>query len=343
VVYQAKVLADSISEYGHRLTTLEVTFPRCVLAEFNTHRMFSRNSASSRAIPVVKQLRLIMAAPFVPDQFGANQAGMQSSRNLQGRQHVEAEVIWLQGRNRAVVTALQLLLGQELFSKHFPQLTQGQEATSRILQTWLAENAAWLTQLAAGKLDGEVAAGALNVHKQLVNRVLEPYMWHTVIVTSTEWSNFFALRTDEAAQRQIRIAAVLMEQAIERNRPSLRLEHQWHLPLVAHDPDDPTSDYAEWLADPDPQFWAQVSAARCARVSYLTHDGKRDTAKDLELYQRLVSSGHMSPLEHVARPMTPPEMEGNPWSGNFHGWHQFRKDVPYENDFSRVHRALKPA
>lgn len=90
----------------------------------------------------------------------------------------------------------------------------------------------------------------------------------------------------------------------------------------------------------DPQFWAKVCAGRCARVSYLSHDGQRDTAKDIELYERLTSGGHMSPLEHIARPMNMSELAVDEWSGNFRGWHQFRKDIPNEDNFARVNKSV---
>src|SRR3954452_24195130 len=96
--FEAKVLADSVSPAGQRLTTLEATFPRFVLAEFNTHRVFSRNSASSRAIPVAKQLRRVLDDPYVPIEFGSNKPGMQAGPALAGANRDAAEREWVGGR-----------------------------------------------------------------------------------------------------------------------------------------------------------------------------------------------------------------------------------------------------
>lgn len=151
----------------------------------------------------------------------------------------------------------------------------------------------------------------LNVHKQVINRILEPFMWHTVIVTATEWENFFSLRLAENAQPEIQVAARLMFDAKAASGPSPVALDAWHLPLVQ---DDERTLPIEVLK--------RVSAARCARVSYLTHDGKRDIEKDIELCQRLLSDRHMSPFEHVA---TPAPDTG--FHANFRGWAQMRKEL----------------
>jgi hypothetical protein len=74
MTHSTKILADSISPDGVRLTTLEVVMPRIVLAEFNTHRMLSRNSASSRAIPIEKMIRMVIPneADILQQQDGEN-------------------------------------------------------------------------------------------------------------------------------------------------------------------------------------------------------------------------------------------------------------------------------
>lgn len=276
-MYNAKIIADSISLFGDdRLTTMEVTFPRMVLAEFNTHRMFSRNSASSRAIPVEKQLLRVMTDPFIPVHFGANQSGMQANAELQGLSRLAARDEWLSARDSAV--------------KHVKRL-----------------------------LD-------LGLHKQITNRILEPFMWHTVIVTATEWSNFFALRAHPDAQPEIRVIAEMMKDIYEKHSPEF-LEHwEWHLPFIQPEELDGKFELSEEAR--------KISAARCARVSYLTHDGTRDLDADLTLYERLVSGGHMSPLEHVAI-AEPVEPDGT-FYGNFKGWKQFRKFIPNEHDFGLV-------
>ena len=162
--FSAKILADSVSPAEVRLTTFEVTFPRFVLAEFNTHRVFSRNSASSRAIPVVKQLRRILDEPYVPIEFGSNQPGMQAGPPLEGEARIKAEKEWLEARDDAVRHVLGLIATPAI-------------AGSDDLDASLAE----VAEKVKAK---EIPEDWLNVHKQVANRLLEPFMWHTVIVTA---------------------------------------------------------------------------------------------------------------------------------------------------------------
>jgi thymidylate synthase ThyX len=298
MAFEANVLADSRSPAGHRLTTLEATFPRFVLAEFNTHRVFSRNSASSRAIPIAKQLRRVLDDPYVPIEFGSNQPGMQAGAPLEGTKREAAEAEWLRGRDDAVRRVLGLVAQPEevAASAELPQLLDRVEDATR---------------------RREVPAEWLNVHKQVANRLLEPFMWHTVIVTATEWENFFNLRCHPDAQPEIRLVAERMRDAMATSEPAELDQDEWHLPLIR--PEDREGTSLEDLI--------KVSVGRCARVSYLTHDGRRDLAADVELHDRLIESGHMSPLEHPARPSRDRE-----WSGNFKGWHPYRKDVPAEEN-----------
>lgn len=273
MTYSAKVIEDSISPLGKRLTTLEVCIPRPILSEFNTHRRFSRNSASSRAIPVAKQLARIRNNPFMPLHWGKNQPGMQAEVELTEEEQTIAKLIWLEARDAAVNQAERLM--------------------------------------------------DLGVHKQVTNRILEPYMWHTVIVTATEWSNFFALRRSPKAQPEIHHVADLMWDAMDESAPSFINWGEWHLPYIQEDERDlPLADLI------------RISSARCARVSYLTHDGVRDLDKDLQLYRDLEGPGHMSPMEHPATPTDPnDEHRSNP--GNFIGWTQFRELLPHQEDFSK--------
>lgn len=292
MAYAAKIVADSISEAGDRLTTMEVTFPRMVLAEFNTHRVFSRNSASSRAIPIGKQIERVENDPFVPVYWGKNQSGMQADEELYVEDQKLAAQEWLRARDDAVHQARRLV--------------------------------------------------SLDVHKQIVNRLLEPFMWHTVIVTATEWGNFFALRAHKDAQPEIRVIAEMMRGCYNESTPTLVKKDEWHLPLIQPEEYDGVFEFSEEAR--------KISSARCARVSYLTHDGKRDLEADLTLYERLVGGGHMSPLEHVAVPdfcvlgINDFEDQFSPISNgfrgsNFRGWKQFRKFVPNESDYSKVKKS----
>jgi thymidylate synthase ThyX len=300
--FEAKVLADSVSPAGHRLTTLEATFPRFVLAEFNTHRVFSRNSASSRAIPVAKQLRRVLDDPYVPIEFGSNKPGMQAGPQLTGKARDAAEAEWLTARDDAVRHVLGLITSPENVAG-FDDLHACLEAAQSLLKEPPAE---WL-----------------NVHKQVANRLLEPFMWHTVIVSSTTWENFWNLRCHADAQPEIRLIATKMRDAVERSVPTRLESGEWHLPLVGQ---------AEREEASSPEELAKISVGRCARVSYLTHAGTRDLSADVALYDRLLESGHMSPMEHVARPMTPAELEQGEWSGNFQGWIAHRKLISGESN-----------
>lgn len=262
---ESTVIADSINPYDIRLTTLQVTFPRFVLAEFNTHRKFSRNSASSRAIPVKKQIEAVLNNPVMPIEFGSNQPGMQAGPPLVGDELLEAQASWLEASRRAVESAESLL--------------------------------------------------SLNVHKQVVNRVLEPFLWHTVIVTASDWVGFFDQRISVLAQPEIRVAAEAMKASMDLSMP-IRCEfgRDWHLPYLRDD---------EHF---DLDTAKKVSTARCARVSYLTQEGVRDYLEDLKLFDRLVSAKpiHASPAEHIATPDCRATV-----LGNFDGWRQFRHDLFY--------------
>lgn len=240
---------------------MEVRFPRFVLSEFNTHRVLSRNSASSRAVPTQRMIEKVMQNPAMPVEWGVNKAGMSASEALTAEQAQEAKAEWLRARDSAV--------------EHV-----------RALQKF-------------------------NVHKQVINRILEPFMWHTVIVTATEWENFYSLRCAPNAQPEIRVAAELMRDAMNASQPRSVGPGEWHLPLVQDDERDLPIEQLK-----------KVSAARCARVSYLTHDGKRDIAKDIELCERLLSDRHLSPFEHVATPSDDAEFHAN-----FRGWIQMRASI----------------
>jgi thymidylate synthase ThyX len=264
LTYKARVLLDSINPAGVRLTTMEVTFPRFILAEFNTHRVFSRSSASSRAVPTRKMIERVIQSPVLPIEWGRNRAGMSASEAVSEQEEAIARQSWLSARDMAVKTA---------------------EA--------LAE---------------------LKVHKQVVNRVLEPFMWHTVIVSATEWDNFFELRCAPNAQPEMQRTALLMRDALNASEPSVVPMGAWHLPLIQDD---------ERRLEMETQ--KMISVARCARVSYLTHEGSRDIEKDLQLFTRLKQDRHLSPFEHVATPAEDAE-----FYANFRGWRQMRATIEAE-------------
>ena len=273
----ARVILDSINEYGDRLTTVEATMVRFVLAEINTHRSHSRNSASSRAIPIQKQLDRVSITPAYPLVWTSEQKGMQGGPPLEGRDLQDA---------------------MDLF-----EAVHG--CTTSLIEHYLAKH-----PLDKGP----------RLHKSLLNRLLEPFMWHTVILSATDegWNNFFQLRSSyytDLAQPELMAVADMIYDAMRDSSPKFMDHDEWHTPYIREDDEFPGFTDLR-------QVKRKVSIARCARVSYLTHDGRRDIEEDLAMYERLISAEppHSSPAEHVATPAWRAEET----KGNFRGWHQAR-------------------
>jgi len=200
-----------------------------------------------------------------------------------------------------------------------------------------ASRAAWYGAMSQAVSHAKELA-EIGVHKQITNRLLEPFMWHTAIISSTEWSNFFHLRCHKDAHPEIRRAAERMREAMDKSVQRVVNYGDWHTPLVEQG--------EAWnleIASAELDV-RKVSVGRCARVSHLTHEGVRDPQEDIKLCDRLLASGHMSPFEHVARPMALTDYRwlsrsdlgaallGASWCGNFKGWVQFRKEIPNEHD-----------
>ena len=292
--YFAKILKDSVSPDNVRLTTMEVTYPRVVHAEMMTHRVFSRNSASSRAVPIEKMLKRVEEDVFLPVWWGKTQKGMQAEEELKGYELQKAKQYWTEARDKIVSIVTDL--------------------------------------------------HRVGLHKQITNRLLEPFLWHTAIITATEWENFFALRCDKATQPELYEIANMMKVVYDASEPEEIKFGRWHLPLVS----DVTALTSEGHSIEDIK---RICVGRCARVSYLTHNGVRDPKADIELCNRLLFSGHMSPFEHCARPMSRDDVKqillqpgvtgvdkldldpSVTFGGNFRGWVQMRKELPNEAVF----------
>lgn len=267
---------------------MELNYPRFIHSEFMTHRMFSRNAASSRAIPIEKMLEQVQQSPAMPVHWGKNQPGMQAKEEVENSR--DAALEW----KRCAIDAV--------------------------------ESAEWLSQY--------------NLHKQIVNRVLEPFQYIKVIVTATEWDNFFKLRLHEDAQPEMYELAKCMKEAMENSIPkelgkSEWIVNNWHLPYVNVDKEE---------LGLEPDIAIKCSVARCARVSYLNHDNSTpNIEKDLLLADKLLEAGHFSPFEHQATPIsevykerwefdiewvdgiTHIDRDNNYWSGNFKSWLQYRQ------------------
>jgi hypothetical protein len=275
----ARVVCDSVPRWPdtkgkkHRITTMELTYPRFIHSELMTHRKFSRNAASSRAIPVKRMLKQVWSDPALPVWWGKNQPGMQAQEELTGWRLKAAQKLW-------VLSGCLMVVAAYLFEK-------------------------------------------IGLHKQVSNRILEPWMWMKTIVTSTEWGHFFKLRRSPEAQPEIKKLADAMYSALAGHNPRELWTGQWHLPYVTA---QEKIDSPKWVGpnESGEEYCRKLSAARCARVSYLNHDGtKPDLKKDLELHDKLITAPHASPFEHQATPFPGQH-------ANFDGWQQYRAYIPNE-------------
>ncbi len=280
---KAEIICDSLNEHGQRLTTFVLVFPRIVLAEFNTHRMLSRNSASSRAIPFEKMLKRVEEDPFIPIRWMKEHKGMQGTEYFDECDNDTITKEWLRARDAAITSA-------------------------QILSN-------------------------IGVTKQICNRLIEPFIWHTAIVTASDWENFFALRAEEAAEIHIQELAYKMLGAYNTSTPKQLKAGEWHIPfgdnmdtlrlarMTSLNTIDVQNPWSKRMQD----AMVKISTARCARVSYLNFEGKDDYEADIKLHDNLLKSGHFSPTEHSAM------AADDAWYGNFKGWKQYRKFLENEN------------
>lgn len=301
----AKIIADSVAPSGVRLATFEFRIPKCLLAEFNTHRMVSKNAASSRAIPVKRVFEQVLNDPYIP-HFGKNKSGMQSAVELTAAEKDAATREWLRQRDHAVKVVRRI-------------------ATD---EWWWTPNYGFILPLEKG---GNIPVGwPLNVHKQTANRLLEPFMYADVVATATDWQNVWHLRNHHMAHPDIQTPIRAGHELYKASKPRSLKAGEPHLPyLQERDSLDPV------------EAQVRYSVARCARVSMETQDGAVDIRKDLQLYDRLENPDpndpdspiHASPFEHVAFALgAEVYVAGHGlvpgWkvrSGNFSGWLQHRK------------------
>lgn len=288
--YSAKIIADS-SHAGKRLTTFQVCYWRAIHGEVMTHRVFSRNAMSSRAVPVTKMLEQVLRYPAEPIFWGTNKPGMQAGEEMSPLTKGEAIGEW----SRAAVSA----------AAHAKRLSD------------------------------------LGAHKQVANRLLEPFQWMHTIITATEWDNFWELRCHKDAMPEFQHLAELMRKEYLNNWAEGKVKElelgQWHLPYVLE---------AEYHLPVS--TLVKLSTARCARVSFNNHDGTSPIIdKDVKLHDDLVAGDpvHASPSEHQGTPYPIPvpkgwnlqdaldDMTANAYAhhvsrwGNFQGWGQYRKYI----------------
>lgn len=307
----ARVVADSISPQGQRITTFELEYPRIIHSELMTHRLFSRNAMSSRAIPIKKMIEQVQQNPAMPVKFGKNQPGMQDAGD------------------------------------HNELIDAGYEPA-----TWWG-----LAGLSAARFaEGFADAG---YHKQIANRLLEPFQRMKTVLTATDFENFWWLRVDKDADPTIFALAEAMKKAFDESAPELLYPGMWHTPYVDHvygfgdgeGEDEYLFEGYCVLDENDKPVMLTVeeakaiSASCCAQVSYRVLNNTKDKA--LDIYGKLLSGNkvHASPFEHQATPMleneaalwwdgqasdgvTHMDRHGDLWSGNFCGWIQHRQLVP---------------
>ena len=293
----ARVVADSVSNEGIRLTTLEARYPRIFChADVLTHREFSRNGRSGRAVPARKIIDEVIHDPVIPLYWSAAQKGMVADNETDeyvdlrtglGTRTVGREAAWLYGRDCAVSVA-----------------------------------------------ESYLRAG---YGKQIVNRIVEVYSHIDVVITSTNWNNFDILRDHRDAEPHMQLLAQAMKKARSESEPKLLNKNEWHLPYISKEEKHEWSMrtlLASKTSDGQPPYidiLRKMSVARCARVSIRPFDGVPNVDKDMDLAERLLKDKHYSPFEHVAQPDTyisdkalVKEWRRPQMSRNFIGWNQYR-------------------
>jgi thymidylate synthase ThyX len=305
-----QIIADSKHyDKDTRITTFELTFPRWILAEFNTHRQLSRNSASSRAIPIQANIDNIINNTAMPVHWGINQAGMVANNEADEHTVRLAIAAWIRARDNAIKSALEL--------------------------------------------------NELGIHKQITNRLIENFTYQKVIVTATEWDNFFWLRYHKDAQPEIKDLADLMLDAYNKSTPQVLNVGEWHVPYVSTYRDG--NNHQLYYYDSNDNEISldearKISASCCAQVSYRKSDDSLEKA--LRVFDMLNlddDSGdtrkHSSPIEHQATPVdynadtmfawynmhgvTAVDENADLWSGNFKNWVQYRH--LFDNDSCTNH------
>ncbi len=273
----AEIIAGSVNPDGQKIISWILKYPRFIHSELMTHRVFSRNAASSRAIPIEKMISAIEGEPATFEYWGSAKKGMQAGAELSFEDRQEAVATWLDARDNAIRSA-------ETLCK-------------------------------------------IGMHKQNANRLLEPFAHITVLLTGTEWANFFSLRAHPDAQPEFQVLAYRMLAKFVAYEPRQLDWDRWHIP------------FGDRCTDLSLSQQLKVATARAARISYLTFDGEFSTEKDIELHDRLLKSGHLSPFEHCAK-AEGPLSNGPIDQGNFRGWTPYRKTFPEENITDLDYRAV---
>lgn len=304
-MYEAKILRHSISEAGIELVTFEVNYPHAVHKDVMTHR-WARNFQSFRALPPEVLLKKLKdGGYFTPEVFGHRVKGMgQRNEPIEGQDEIDQA------------------LAQSIWLAHV-------DATIRRAERFLE----------------------LGIAKQQVNFLLQDLCFIRGIITTTmpKLDNFFGLRLaldDEGhplARPEVFKIAQMMEDVFKASEPAPVPADDWHLPLVDDDDYHEFADIAEMEGRQAAfDILKKISVGRCARVSYLTHDGKRSLEADIRLHDSLLLNGHMSPFEHQGQAILEPWFDAR-YVGSFEsGWRQYRKFIPYEHNYKALAGGHRP-
>ncbi len=310
---KAEIIADSLNPKGCRLTTFILEYPRFVHAELMTHRMFSKNAASSRAIPIEKMIQQIIDNPAMPVWWGKNQSGMQAKEELD---NITPEIPSILDENGNSYAKFGRMV--------HPAIVPAREAARR---QWLHARNLAVEQVRHFNVIG--------LHKQIANRILEPWFNIRIILSGTDFENFFALRVHEDAQPEIRELATKMLELYNTSNPKKLMFNGLHIPFGDQIDELKLNEiYKKYnWANFDPPLLidhlkVKIAIARCARVSYFNHEGKDDYEADIKLCDRLFGSipRHLSPTEHVAY-----AMKDENYIANFKGFKQYRYTFSDQN------------
>ena len=330
---KAEIIADSKNEHGQKITTFVLTYPRIIHAELLTHRLFSRNAASSRAIPASKMIKDIEEDPFIPVAWQKAHKGMQGTEYFEDSLNVEAkEGEWLIARNHALNQAKQL-----------SSMGITKQIVNRILEPYQ-----WYTCIVtATELDNffelrcpqyEWDGQSFKSRKDCLDFVNANSPVNSSMNT---WDDLSWLKINKGSgEIHISLLAEAMWDAMNESEPKQLKAGEWHIPFGDKFEDlrvHRACMVSDYKFDID-EAKIKIATARCARVSYLNFKGKDDYEADLKLFQRLYDMKHMSPFEHCARAMSEEEFWNDDrgigmsdknagWSGNFRGFVQLRKEI----------------
>lgn len=329
-MYKCEIIADSINLQEDRLTTFMVTYPRIIHAEMCRHRMFSRNTASSRAIPFKKMVEDVRENPFIPIAWQKDHKGMQGIEYITDKVDLELnKSAWLRAKDNAITEAKYLNHG----------IQEGRDnGVTKQLCNRLLEPFVWTTELITTGEDGLMNFFELRCPKYIVNNYSR-FKNKTIIFKSRKevinhvkqnnlksgWENCESWEEEKwlsinnsQAEIHIQKIAEMMWDAYNESKPKYIMPGEWHNPFGDQINHGMLRDYF-WLnfKNPDPSHDSYVYAevkiatARCARLSYKTlgDDPVIDYKKDIELHDRLLAQNHMSPFEHCARAMSDKEYQ----------------------------------